>query len=38
MVINQGNVISMVSRPLTVFILTLSVITAYAAYRRSKKI
>lgn len=38
MVINQGNVISMVSRPLTIFILTLSVITAYAAYRRSKKI
>lgn len=37
MVINQGDIIAVVSRPITLFILSLAFITAFAAYRRSKK-
>ena len=37
MVINLGDVVSLVSSPLTMFILALAVVTAYAAYRRSGK-
>ena len=35
MVINLGDIFAVVSSPLTLFILSLVVITAYAAYRRS---
>lgn len=37
MVINQGDVIAVVSPPITLFILTLALVTAVAAYRRSMK-
>lgn len=37
MVINRGDIFEVVSSPLTLVILGLAVITAYAAYRRSEK-
>jgi len=37
LVITQGDVIVILSRPLTLFILSLAVVTALAAYRRSSK-
>ena len=37
LVITQGDVMTLLSRPLTLFILSLAVVTAIAAYRRSMK-
>jgi putative tricarboxylic transport membrane protein len=37
LVITQGDIIVILSRPLTLFILSLAVVTALAAYRRSAK-
>ncbi|MFY0615243.1 MAG: tripartite tricarboxylate transporter permease [Hyphomicrobiaceae bacterium] len=36
MVINQGDIFALVGRPLTLLILSLAFLTAFAAYRRSK--
>ena len=37
MVINQGDVLAIISRPLTLVILSLAIVTGFVAFRRSKK-
>ena len=36
MVINQGDILAVISRPLTLGIISLAIVTAYVAYRRTK--
>ena len=36
MVIHQGDIITIIARPITLFILSLAILTAYTAFRRSK--